>query len=145
MNKLKPLLLRIASLPLSDQRWIIRQLTPKQKRLFVQHKATSLLNTARRFAKLPIPKLKIAEPTLPHFCKELNHQPPLYVAIILEQGAFPWEELFLAHYTQHHNLSAWPIDGIEQLKPATKAALFNQWKAQLHFEDLLEVGNGTNN
>ena len=143
MTELKPLLLKIASLPLKDQRWLLKQLTPQQRTCFAQHQGVSLLEKARRFAGIPIPQMKSAEPMLPDLCSELANQPPLYVAIILEQGAFPWAKMFLTSYQQHHNLQTLP--DTQLLKPATKAALFKQWNAQLDFADHLEVGDGQNN
>lgn len=125
-------------MPLSDQRWLLKQLTPQQKRAFTQHKGTSLLYAARRFANLPLPKSQVEKPCLPNLCDELKTQSPLYVAIILEQGQFAWEKDFIHEY-QH----VLPMDAVVALKTATKLALFNQWQKSLSFSAQLEVEHGS--
>jgi hypothetical protein len=138
-NQLKQLLLKIAALRIGDQRWLLKQLTPQQKRMFSYHKGTSLLYEARRFANLPLPTNQPSKPCLPDLCSELKNQSPLFVAIILEQGRFSWENKFLAEYP----LSL-PIDLVNELKAATKSTLFHQWQKTLNFAEQLEVENGSN-
>jgi hypothetical protein len=68
--------------------------------------------------------------------------PPLYVAIILEQGQFPWAIDFVEEYQQHHNLPSLPIKLVEKVKLGTKVVLFNQWQKTLNFAGQLEVDHG---
>lgn len=138
----KHLILKIAALPLSDQGWLLNQLSTQQKNLFAQCNGSALLSEARRFAKLPLPS-PLPAPKLPDFCQELKNQPPLYLAIILEQGKFDWEQYFLAEYQQQSH-SSLPMDKVQQIKRATKVAVFDQWQKTLHFAAHLEVQHGAN-
>lgn len=137
-NEFKHMLLKIAALPLSDQRWMIKKLTAQQKRTFTQHKGTTLLWEARRFANLPVPNNQPVLPKLPDLCTELKNLPPLLVAIILEQGQFSWAQAFIAEYPY-----SLPNEEVTRLKAATKLALFNQWQKKLSFADQLEVADGS--
>lgn len=136
MYKLKPLLLKIANLPLKDQRWLLRQLTPQQRTLFVRNQGPSLLKTARRFAKVPLANGNVQQPKLPELCQDLNTHSPLYSAIILDQGHFRWKKAFIAQ----RELS---LPEVHHIKPGTKAALFRHWSEQFSFEDHLEVSDGS--
>jgi hypothetical protein len=143
-NQFKTLLLKIVALPLKDQRWILSRLTPKQQEQFTQLQGNSLLGKARRFRKLPYPQLPpIAKPAqLPELCKELKQQAPLYIAIILEQGQFEWEQLFLQTNEQREEIKQLIKQVVCLIKPATKSYTFRQWQTSLSFVDQLESIHG---
>lgn len=145
MNKeFKQLLLKIANLPLGDQRWVLKQLTLDQKRQFTLHQGYSLLSKARRFHKLPIsqpPQIQNMEP-LPDLCKQLSQEEPLYIAIILEQGTFKWESDFLRTHKQNTEIKQLLAGAVCLIKPATKATAFRLWQSQLDFVEQLEAFHG---
>lgn len=143
-NEFKPLLLKIAALAAKDQRWLLKQLTPQHKGLFDKHKGEQLLNEARRFIHIPCPKPTTVSCSLPSFAPELNAHPPLYVAILLEQGQFVWENEFLKGYFYQNEVSVLTTTTLRELKPATKAAVFAQWQKTLSFAEQLELDHGPN-
>jgi hypothetical protein len=145
MNKeFKTLLLKIARLPLVDQRWILNQLTPKQQEQFSCWQGESLLLKARQFRKVAydqanaVPQIK----PLPDFCKELRQQAPLYIAILLDQGQFEWEQPFVQTIEQRNEIKQLMEETVPFIKPETKACIYKQWQAQLNFIDQLECLNG---
>ncbi len=142
MNKqFKQLMLRIAALPKRDQRWMLKQLNSQQAHAFAQYNGVHLLKNARRFAALPCLEQPVVEnASLPVFCHALLEQPPLYVALILEQGNFSWEQRFRTQYHELHPHQILPE--VLPQKVATKHALFNQWHSSLSFADQLEIDNG---
>lgn len=145
MNKeFKTLILKIANLPLTDQKWVLGQLTTSQLEQFTQWQGNSLLNKARQFRKLPYPKLPQISKTiqLPDVCKELKQQTSLYVAIILEQGQFEWEQQFLQSIEQRDEIIQLINETVGFIKPASKACVFRQWEMQLSFIDQLENISG---
>lgn len=145
MNKeFKKLLLKIAGLPLADQRWVLSQLTPLQQEQFAQQQGNALLNKARRFRKLPYPQLPKSAATIkvPDLGEPLNQQPPLYIAIILEQGQFEWEHQFLHSNIQRDEITRLINEVVCLIKPATKSCTFTQWQTQLSFSEQLENING---
>ena len=132
MTKFKSLLIKIASLPKSDQRWLLKQLSSEQQELFNQYQGRNLLKEARRFSQLPLPAIKESE-VLPQLAQELKTYQPLFIAIILEQGQFAWKEELC--------LDSLPHD-LQHIKEASKQALFNQWQSTLSFSEQLEVEHG---
>ncbi len=143
-NEFKKLLLKIANLPLADQKWVLSQLTPKQQELFIRWQGLTLLNKARRFRKLPYPLLPqvVDNPQLPELCQQLNQQAPLYIAIILEQGQFKWTQQFIESHEQSDEIKQLLHEVVCFIKPATKACTFKQWQHQLSFMEQLENING---
>jgi hypothetical protein len=145
MNKeFKSLLLKIATLSLTDQKWILNQLTSRQQELFTQWQGKSLLNKARRFRKLPYPQLpqRPESEQLPDLCQGLRTKTSLYVAIILEQGHFEWEQQFLHSNEQKDEIKQLMKEVVCCIKPATKVCTFKQWQSRLSFIDQLENING---
>ena len=145
MNKeFKTLLLKIAALSLKDQNWVLSQLPPRQQEQFTRRQGVSLLSKARQFRKVPYTQLIQMPQTkqLPDFCKELKQQPPLFIAIILEQGRFEWEQPFLHNTEQRDEIKQLIDKTVRFIKPATKAYTFKQWQTQLSFIEQLENING---
>lgn len=141
-NELKRIVLNLAKLKSADQRWVLNQLTPTQREHFVSMKGHALLKEANKFRHLPCPQPIVKEFSLPEFCQQLSQQDPLYIAIILEQGQFAWEPLFLETCMQKQKINEQLTTQVLQLKPAAKLYLFQQWQKQLSFSEQLEVPHG---
>jgi hypothetical protein len=140
-NEFKKILLSIAKLPRSDQQWLLKQLTTKQREQFTTLNGHSLLNNALKFRKLPVPE-RLHEMHLPKVCNQLGLEDPLYIAIILEQGQFSWESLFLQTCVHQQQINEQLQFQVKKLKPATKNYLFQHWQEQLAFSDQLEISHG---
>ncbi|MFI4918183.1 MAG: hypothetical protein ACHP65_01355 [Legionellales bacterium] len=117
----------MTALPKLDQQWILGQLTPAQLKQFDACQGNALLSKARRFRNLPY-----TESQLPHFCNELKQQAPLYVAIILQQGNFQWQQEFLDSFQQGAQIQQLLKQAIHSIKPAVQLSLFQHWQHQLH-------------
>ncbi|EHL30350.1 hypothetical protein [Legionella drancourtii] len=143
-NELKQILLNLAKLPHTDQQWVLKQLTAKQNAQFNKLQGHSLLRDARKFRKLSAPQIPMLqqEIPLPEACQQLHQEDPLYIAIILQQGQFSWEQQFLATCPQKHPINELVQTEVKALKPATKSLVFQQWQAQLSFQDHLETIHG---
>lgn len=151
-KKLKHILLKIARLPASDQRWILGQLSSAQMEQLNQYQGLDLLESAQRFRKLKAkhialppfetPQLLEASEPLPAYCEELATRAPLYAAVVIEQGAYPWESLFL-HQFDHEGLIKRSLETqVPDLKPLVKSTLFSEWESRFTFEDYLEPHHG---
>jgi hypothetical protein len=143
-HEFKKILLNLARLPRSDQQWVLKQLTANQREQFSKLEGHSLLSNARKFRKLPCPSLPHLkhEVQLPEACQQLRQTDPLYVAIILEQGQFSWEQQFLQTCAQKHKIREQLRTQVKELKPATKHVVFQQWQGELSFNDQLETAHG---
>lgn len=137
MNKqFKQLLLNLAKMNTRDQRWIMEQLPPELQHRFVQLQGPDFLKQAAKFksvATMPTQDKHSLATELPDFCEPLARNAPLFIAIILEQGSFSWQALFLKHY----DCIQVPPQQLKAIKSATKAYLFNQWQQQFSFEELM--------
>lgn len=129
---------------IKDQKWILKQLKPEQQSTFQQHQGYFLLNQAQRFGRIFSSRKSMnvtfeAEPAL---YATLNSYEPLFIAIILEQGRFSWQDHFLQ--TSEHSQQITQLMNAEvlALKPSTKSCLFRQWQANLNFQEQLEYPNG---
>lgn len=143
-NAFKRLLLRIAKLTRNDQKWLLAQLSPAQKQQFLTLKGDNLLDGARRFRSLSaqsIPQIQTPK-ELPHFCQTLEKQPPLFVAILLEQGQFDWQDRFLAQSKQKKDIDQLVNTTLKTLKPETKQRVLTLWQKQLGFSEHLENMDG---
>lgn len=143
-NEFKKIILNIAKLPRSDQKWVLNQLAPKQREQFKQLQGDSLLQDAYKFRHLPCPEVPqiTKETQLPDACQQLSQKDPLYIAIILEQGQFTWEQLFLQNCMQKNQITGHLHTSVKELKPATKSYVFQQWQANLSFQEQLETTHG---
>ncbi len=144
MNKdFKQLLLKIAALPLADQQWVLRQLTETQQKQFLLLQGHDLLLQARRFRKIPCPEIALVTPTsLPDLCDHLRQESSFYIALILDQGQFHWQEQFLRTHEDGEEIQKLMDNEISTLKSATKSSAFRQWQNRLSFEDQLEMEHG---
>jgi hypothetical protein len=143
-NVFKTLLLRIAKLTRNDQKWVLAQLSPEQKQQFAMLQGDNLLDCARRFRHIPaesIPPLQKPK-ALPFFCQTLEKQPPLFVAILLEQGQFDWQEVFGAQSKQKNELEQVVKTTLKKLKPETKQRVLALWQKQVGFSEHLENMDG---
>jgi hypothetical protein len=144
-NNLKEILLKIVRLPKTDQGWIMSQLSKAQKTVFSQVQGEQHLQNARRFRKLKndakLSPLKL--PSVPLYHRLLANYCPLYIAIILEQGQFSWQEQFLELFDHNDNLkNLLNSHHLRALKITTKQALFKQWESSASFETHLERNHG---
>ncbi len=150
-NELKEIILKIACLPASSQRWIMRRLTNEQLELFNQHQGLKHLAEAKRFRKLkgytPNPSIAAignSESTinLPVYCQTLLKKSPLYAAVVMEQGAYPWQALFLQQLDSEGLIKNALHNEVPDLKPLIKTALFNEWEDSISFKSYLELEHG---
>ena len=145
MTKLKQIMLKIARLPSSDQRWILRKLSSDKQETLQQWQGLKLLQEARRFRKLkpknPCIRLD-APPALPAYCQQLATKSPLYIAIVIEQGFYPWRALFLQQFDKNGLINTSLEQHVPDIKPLIKQALFSEWEIALSFESHLENGHG---
>jgi hypothetical protein len=139
MNKtFKELLLQIASLPARDQKWLTQQLSSDHRQHFIKEQGALLF---AHIAKIQEPQPEIYKKE-PEFLQELDQQDPLYIALILEQGAFAWQEAFLSSSSQDEQIKQIQADGLKHLKPKSKELLFIHWQQQLDFQSHLELEHG---
>jgi hypothetical protein len=142
-NELKRIVFNLAKLKPVDQRWVLKRLTPIQREHFASVQGHVLLKEANKFRHLPCPELAPKkEFNLPEFCQKLSQEDPLYIAIILEQGQFTWEHMFLETCMQKQKIQEELATQVQQLKSASKLYLFQQWQRQLSFSEQLEVPHG---
>lgn len=144
MNKaFKTLIFKIAKLPVKDQQWLVKQLTAKQQEQFDRFNGSDLLANAHGFCSQQKAQQTVVKSTikLPIYCEQLANYPKFYIAIILQQGQFSWQDGFL----EKNQLNELLLDNNEKLaniKPATKALVFKKWQAELSFSDHLEQTDG---
>lgn len=81
-------------------------------------------------------------PVLPVDCQLLAGKCPLYVAIVLEQGTYPWKNEFLKQFDSAGHISAALEDKVCDIKPSVKQALLQDWESHLSFEAYLEGAHG---
>ncbi len=150
-KNLKEILVNIARLPKGDQRWILRQLPQEHLITFHNNQGEELLKEAQRFRKLKtkhLPSLSESTPNLnapdplPSFCEELAKKAPLYAAVVIEQGGYPWESLFLQKFDNDGLIKNSLQNQVPDLKPVIKNTLFNEWEQSLSFESFMESENG---
>ena len=128
---LKQILLKIARLPSSDQRWILHRLSNQQRATLTHWPGLKLLQRAQHFRTLKIHyhDAPLNPPiTLPACCQHLSTKAPLYVAIVIEQGLYPWTTLFLQQFDQDGLIKASLENHVPDIKPLVKQALFSEWE-----------------
>lgn len=143
-NALKRILFKIAKLTHADQRWLLAQLTPTQREQFKKHEGYEQLKIAKRFSTLPLSTLPAVKSpkALPNFCQELGQKEALFIAIVLEQGQYDWQQQFLESSTKALEIEQWTQSSLSRLKPASKLHLFTEWQKQSSFTDYLENNHG---
>ena len=142
IKQLKQILVTIARIPPSDQRWIVRRLTTEQLATFNQWQGLTLLQDAQRFRKLKLKRIDTSPNPLPDYCKQLTTKAPLYTAIILEQGSYSWHSVFLKRFDKNGVVKALLDNQVGNIKPSVKQALWNEWENSLSFEMHLDTING---
>ena len=143
IKQLKHLLINIARLSLQDQQWILQRLTPAQRITFKKWDGLKLLNDAQRFRTLrPYAVCSDVAKPLPAYCQQLAAKPPLYAAIIMEQGSYPWKNLFLEQFDSTGAIQKLLHHEVTAIKPQVRAAVFNEWKQSLSFESHLDTLHG---
>ena len=138
----KKIIVRVASLKSRDQKWLLKHLGLREKALFHQLQGPLLLKEAKRFKGLRCWELNCPEaPTLPLLCQRLKVQDPLFIAIILEQGQFPWEVHWL-NTLENKELIVAHRALVSSIKPLTRAIVFKNWQSTLSFAGQLESTHG---
>lgn len=130
-SRLKQILLKMVQLPSADQRWILRQLPAGQLEKFKRYKGATILESAQRFRNMDIKHL--AMPTevpnsLPAWSTQLALKNPLYTAIILEQGSYPWQSLFLEQFDSRTLIADMLETRVPDIKEPVKQALYDEWE-----------------
>ena len=143
MTDLKHILFHIARLPAVDQRWILRQLSNTERNTFNHYHGLKHLQEAQRFRLLKTCDLSMApsEP-LPAYCQTLTLKPSLYIAIIIEQGNYPWASAFLEQYDKDGTIQSLLNHQVVMIKPTVKHAVFCEWEQTHGFEQLLDGMHG---
>lgn len=159
MNRqFKKILLNLVKLSRFDQRWVLNKLSPEQRERFNALQGDSLLLEARKFrdlscnevSRLGLGPTKVLTPSQdsmlgqgPTYNREiLRQEDPLFIAIIINQGQFEWEQEFL-NTCEHKDQIKEHLDiDIHKIKLATKSYLFQQWQSQLDFQAQLETARG---
>ncbi len=68
---------------------------------------------------------------MPAYCAHLQNQAALWIAIILEQGQFPWQENFLKQLEQQSAVTTMLNTVVPLLKPETKQHVLQHWQNTL--------------
>ena len=150
-SRLKQILLKMVRISSSDQRWILRQLTDDQLAKFMRYNGSDMLESAKRFRNMDINNLAmptITQDSLPACCTQLAIKAPLYTAIILEQGSYPWQSDFLKQFDSENLISDMMKTRVPDIKEAIKQALYSEWENTKNidnfqpFENYLEDVHG---
>ena len=145
MNALKKILVQIARLPARDQRWILKQLSSTAQSTLSRWDGLALLKEAQRFRTLPPQDICISnEPAivLPAYAQTLAMRAPLYAAIVIERGDYPWGFLFLKQFDKTGAIKRLLENQVFDIKTDVKEALFKAWEDSLSFEHHLEASHG---
>ena len=145
MIKLKQILLNIARLPTSDQRWIIQKLPNEQRDRLETCQGLDLLQQAQQFRSIksnPTITPTDNEPTMPLECLQLMNHAPLSAAIVLEQGNYPWKELCLQQLDSNGQIKQALQCQVPDIKPLVKQMILNDWEQSPCFETYLEDDHG---
>ncbi len=144
ISAFKQILLQISRLPARDQRWIVKQLSPAAQSRFSQKNGPALLKEAARFSAVaPQDSALPDEPciALPAYANALAIRAPLYVAIVMEQGRYPWAGVFFNAFDTSGAIRSLMDNQVLDIKPQVKQAVLNAWEASLSFEQHLETSH----
>lgn len=143
IKELKQILVNIASLRSNDQRWILRQLSNAEVRTLTKFRGLKLLQDAQRFRNMKADDFHLPAPKpIPGIWQQLATKDPLYAAIVIEQGLYPWTEAFLKQFDTKGVIQAALENQVLDIKPIVKQAVFSEWERLVSFESLLETSNG---
>ena len=154
-NSLKAILIKIAQLSHSNQRWILNRLTTTQKLSLKKHQGYAFLhkaacgNKSLNHSQENAPTTQQEETTgnshetrLPAYCQQLALKEPLYVAIVIEQSEASWGLRFLERFDHDSTIKTLLENQVLDIKPVVKEAVFNEWQQSIPFEDYLEEVHG---
>ena len=134
IKQLKQILMNVARLPSSDQRWVVRQLTAQQLTQLKQAEGLKLLHEAQRFRTLKPNQFETPPEPLPVCCTILATKAPLYAAIVLDQSSSPWKSEFLKQFDQEGTIKSLLTNQVLDIKPLVKQALLKEWENSLSFD-----------
>lgn len=136
-ERFKKLLSKITQLALKDQVWLLKQLSPNERKQFIEAQGGVFFTE-----KHGLPILSSSRP-FPLFCETLKEESPLFISIILDVGQFQWATHFITSCgTNAPDIQRCKENKLPLLKPATKATLFKHWQNQLNFSEQLETIHG---
>ena len=141
MYKFKQILLNIARLPSLDQHWILRRLSNEQRVILERWQGLTLLQQAQGFRTLKTSRfIKPSDdsPPMPALCQQLATKSPLYAAIIIDQGLYPWSTLFLQQFDKDGVIKTCLDNHVRDIKPLVKQTLFSEWENAISFESYLK-------
>jgi hypothetical protein len=140
-KSLKPILERILRLPPQDQHWIFQQLSQEDRVTLEQWGGISAWRNPKQHASEQKSNNQIAS-HLPTYCLNLATKSPLFIAIILEQGTYPWVRSFLAKFDTDGTIDALLEQHVPDIKPTIKQTIFNDWQTSLSFEAYVDDDHG---
>ncbi len=79
---------------------------------------------------------------LPVYAQKLATRAPLYAAIVIEQGNYPWEVLFLNQFDTTGAIQRLLESQVVDIKVDVKQTVFKTWEDALSFEQHLEASHG---
>ena len=135
---LSNILQKISRLPSVDQRWILRKLPENQRDLLKKESGISWLQELQGLKPEPV----LIQNKLPTYAYDLAAKPPLYTAIVLEQGNYSWQDNFLQQFDEDGNIRKSLEFKTPTLKILTKQAVFNDWQNMRSFDSYLETDHG---
>ena len=135
---LSQILLKISRLPAVDQRWILSKLSENQRKRLKNESGITWLQELQGLKTEPV----IIEKKLPSCAYDLAIKPPLYSAIVLEQGDYSWEDDFLQEFDKEGAIQECLKFKAPALKLLTKQAVFQDWQTMRSFDSYLEKNHG---
>jgi hypothetical protein len=142
MNKsLKHILLDIARMSYTHQKWLLNQLSPESRHRLNQHQGEALLEQAQRFSAIATPMPPARQP-LPTWCDALRQMPPRFIAIILAEGTFDWQQTFLNTCDERQQIERLLHHEIPLMTRATQSFVATTWHKSFSFSNHMECIHG---
>ena len=153
IKQLKKIMFNIARLPTADQRWLLQRLSSTEMATLNKWRGLKLLDDAQRFRSLKPddvrhPEQSEGSPDAREMSRKARHdvglcqllamKAPLYAAIIIEQGSYPWALTFLNQFDENGAIQTLLNNQVLDLKPIVKQAVFNEWERLVSFESWLD-------
>ena len=123
----------------------LRHLSNAEVRTLTQWRGLKLLQDAQRFRTLmpgdvSLP-LEAPPKALPAICQQLATKAPLYAAIVIEQGLYPWQEQFLERFDIEGVIQTTLENQVLDIKRVVKQAVFSEWERSFSFDNLLNLSD----
>lgn len=141
IKSLETILLKIAQLSPSNQRWILKRLTDTQRQSLRKHQGYRLLHDATQGLTFTKQKTEPLHP-IPAYCQQLATKAPLYAAIVIHQNTPSWTSRFLEQFDKGDVIKTILENQVLDIKPHIQQAVLNEWEQLISFENYLEEANG---